>query len=66
MGLFHLIEQHHRIGAPPDELSELTPFVVAHVPGRGADEARHAVFLHVLTHVDTHHGARIIEEELRQ
>src|SRR3954447_15259333 len=34
--------------------------------GGGADEPGHGVLLHVLRHVDAHHGLLVAEEELRQ
>ena len=46
------VPEHHS----PDGLSELPALIVPHVTWRGADEAAHAVLLHVLAHVDAHHG----------
>ena len=37
---------------------------VTHVSGRGTNEPRHGVLLHVFGHVHTHHVALIVEEEL--
>src|SRR4026207_237290 len=42
------------------------PRLVADVAGRCADEARDRVLLAVLTHVDAHHGALVVEEEPRE
>ena len=42
VGLFDLVEQHDRVGAPADGLGQLAALLVAHVAGRGADEPGHA------------------------
>src|SRR5947207_412389 len=36
----------------------------ADVPRRGADHPRHGVLLHVLRHIEPHHGALVVEQEL--
>ena len=66
VGLFDLVEQDHRVRAPAHRFGQLTTLVVADVPRRGADQARHRVLLAVLAHVDAHHRALVIEQELRQ
>ena len=66
VGLLDLVEQDHAVGSPPHRLGELPPFVVADIPGRRADEARHRVLLHVLRHVESHDCALVVEHELRQ
>ncbi len=66
MRFLDLVEQHDRVGAAPHRLGELAAFLVAHVARGRADEPCHAVFLHVLAHVDPDHGGLVVEEELRQ
>ena len=58
------VEQHHRIGPAAHMLGQLAAFVVADVSGRRADHARHGVLLHVLGHIDAHHGFIVVEHEL--
>ena len=62
--LLDLVEQDHRVRAPPHRLGELAALFVADVAGRRADEARHGVLLHVLRHVDAHHRPLVVEQEL--
>ena len=62
VGLLHLVEQHHRIGAAPHGLGELAALLVAHIARRRADQAAHGVLLHVFAHVDPHHRLLGIEE----
>ena len=64
VGLLDLVEQQHRVGAPPHRLGELASLVVAHVARRGADHSRYRVFLHVLRHVDADHRPLVVEEEV--
>src|SRR5438093_2704112 len=64
MRFLDLVEQDHRVGTPTHRFGELPSFLEAHVPRRGADEAGDGVLLHVLRHVDPHHRALIVEEEL--
>ena len=66
MGLFDLIEQHHRIGSPPHRFGQLAAFIVADIAGRGPDQTGDRMALHIFRHVDAHHGILIIEEEFRQ
>ncbi len=47
-------------------LGELPALLVADVAGRRADQTRDGVLLLVLTHVDAHHGAVVIEQEVGQ
>src|ERR1700731_2499665 len=42
----------------------LPPLVVPDVAGRGADQPRDGVLLHVLGHVDAHHRVLVAEQEL--
>ena len=64
MRLLDLVEQHDRVRAPANRFRELTTFLVADVSGRRADETRHRVLLHVLRHVDAHHGPLVVEQEV--
>ena len=64
MRLLDLVEEHHRVWAPPHRLRELPALLVPHVPRGRADQARDGVLLHVLAHVDPHHGLFAVEEEL--
>ena len=66
MGFLHLVQQDHRIGLAPHGLRELAPFLVAHVPGRGANEPGYGVALHILRHIKPHDGGFIVKELLRQ
>ena len=63
MGFFDFIEQDDRVGMTPYLLGELAAFFVADVAWRRADEPRNGVLLHILGHVDTHHGAFVVEQE---
>ena len=62
VSLFDLVEQNHAVRATAHSFGKLAALVVAHVSRRGADQALHAEFLHVLRHIDTHHGALGVEE----
>ena len=66
MGLFHLIEQHHAVGVAAHGLGQLAALVVAHVSRRRSDQTLHGELLHVLGHVDAHHGLLGIEQVLGQ
>ena len=66
MRLLDFVEQHHRIRTAPHLLGELAAFFVADISRRRADQARHGVLLHVLGHVDAHHGVLVVEQELGQ
>ena len=64
--LLYLVEQHHAVGTTAHGLGELAALVIADVAGRRADEALHAELLHILGHVDAHHGALAVEQVLGQ
>ncbi len=66
MRLLDLVEQYHRVRAPPDRLRQLAAFLVAHVSGRRADHPGDGVLLHVLGHVEPHEGFLIVEQEFRE
>jgi hypothetical protein len=56
MRLLHLVHQHHAVGAAAHGIREQAALLVAHVTRGAADEAAHAVLLHVLGHVQAHLG----------
>ena len=62
MGLLHLVEQDDAVRPAAHGFGQLAAFVITHVSRRGADQTLHAELLHVLGHVDTHHGALVVEE----
>ena len=66
MRLFHLVEQHHRIGLSAHRLGELTALLIADISGRCADEARHGEFFHIFAHVDAHDVLFIVEKTFRK
>ena len=63
MRLFDFVEEHDRIRTAAHLLGELAAFFVADVAGRRADQARDGVLLHVLGHVDAHHGVLVVEQK---
>mmetsp|Transcript_40637 Transcript_40637/g.96547 ORF Transcript_40637/g.96547 Transcript_40637/m.96547 type:complete len:439 (+) Transcript_40637:40-1356(+) len=66
VGLLHLIKQDDAVGPPADVLGQLTALLKPDVPRWGADEAAHAVLLHVLAHVDPDHRVLAVEEGHRE
>ena len=62
----HFVEQNHRIGTATHRLRELPTLFVTDVPRRGADEPGNRVLFGVLAHIDAHHRALVIEQELRE
>mmetsp|Transcript_1970 Transcript_1970/g.3278 ORF Transcript_1970/g.3278 Transcript_1970/m.3278 type:complete len:277 (+) Transcript_1970:54-884(+) len=66
VGLLHLVKQHDRVRTAPHCLGQLTTFLEANVARRGADQSRHGVLLHVLTHVDSHDRILGVEHKVRQ
>ena len=64
MRLLDLVEQQNGVRATPHRLGELATFVVADVARGRADQACHRMLLHVLRHVETHHRALVIEQEV--
>src|SRR2546425_836780 len=61
MRLFDLVEEHHRIRAPPDLLGQEAALFVAHVAGRRAEQPGDGELLHVLRHV--HADQRVLVSE---
>ena len=66
MGLFHLVEEHHRVRTPAHRLGQLTTLVVTDVAGRRAHQSGHRVLLAVLAHVDADHRPLVVEQEVGQ
>ena len=66
MRLLNLIEQYDRIRFPTYRLRQLTAFLITHISRRRSDQTGYGVFLHILTHVNTHHVIFIIKHLLRQ
>ena len=66
VSFLHFVEQNHRIGTATHGLRKLPTLFVTDVPRRGADEPGNRVFFGVLAHIDAHHGALVIEQELRK
>ena len=64
MRFLDLVEQEDRVGTAAHCLGELAALLEPDVAGRGADEPRDGVLLHVLAHVETDHRLLVIEEEL--
>ena len=66
VGLFHLVEEHHRVGTPAHRLGQLTTLVITDVAGRSTHHAGHRVLLAILAHVDADHRPLIVEQEVGQ
>ena len=64
VSLLHLVQQDDGVGPTANGLGELTAFVVPDVARRRADQTRHGVLLHVLTHVDANHRPLVVEQEV--
>src|SRR5690606_8544949 len=61
--LLHLVQQDHGVGAPAYGLGELAALLVPDVTRWGTDQARDAVLLAVLAHVDADHRPVVIKQE---
>src|SRR6266849_50137 len=61
--LLDFVKQDDRIRTPPYLLGKLSALFVADIAGRRADQPRYGVPLHVLGHVDAHHGVLVVKEE---
>ena len=66
MRFLNLIEQNYRVRFSSDCLGQLTTFLVAYISRRRSDQTGYGVFLHILTHIDSHHVVFIIKQCLRQ
>src|SRR5439155_1883214 len=62
--LLDLVEEDDAVGLPPHDLGQLSALLVADVAGRGADQARDGVLLHVLGHVEADERLLAVEQEL--
>ena len=63
MGLFHLIQQQHRVRPAAHRLGQVSTLFIAHVTGRRTDQTSDGVLLHELGHIDPHHGLFGIKQE---
>jgi len=66
MSLLDLVEENHAVRAAAHGFGELAAFFVPDVAGRGANKTRHGVLLHILGHVDAHHGVFVVKQQLGQ
>ncbi len=66
VGFLDLVEEHNAIRTAADRFAELAAFFVAHITRRRADKSRDGVLLHVLAHVNAHHGVLVVEQEFGQ
>ena len=62
MCLFHLIKQDNRIRFSPHGFCQLAAFIVSDISWRRSDQPGHGVFLHVFTHIKTHHVGFIVKQ----
>ena len=62
MGLFDLVEEHHRIGLAADLLRQLARFVIAHIAGRRTDQLGDRVLFHILGHIHPNQGVHTVKE----
>ena len=61
VGFLHLVEQDHGVGPSTNSFRELSTGLIAHIARGCSDQTAHRVLLHVLRHVDAHHGVVAIE-----
>ena len=66
MSLFNLVEKHYTVRLTAHCFGELSALIIAYIPRRCTDQARHTEFLLILTHVDTRHHILVVEEVLGQ
>ena len=66
MGLLNLVEQHHTIGLSAHRFGQLSALIVANIPRRSTNQARHTELFLILTHVDTRHHVLVVEEVFGQ
>ena len=64
MCFFDLIEKHNRVWFSTNSLGKLAAFIISDISRRRSDQTGHRVFLHILTHIDTHHIVLIIKQIL--
>ena len=63
MRFFDLIEKHNRVRLAPHSFGQLTTFFIAYITRRCSYQTGHRMFLHVLSHVNAHHGIFIIKQK---
>ena len=63
MGLFDLVEEDHLVRPAAHRLGQAAALLIADIAGRGADQPRDRVLLHVFRHVDAHHRALVVEQK---
>src|SRR2546427_2118884 len=63
---FDFVEEDDAVGPAAHGLGQLASLFVADVAGRRPDQARDAVLLHVLRHINTNQGPLIVKEEFGQ
>ncbi len=66
MRFFYLVKQDHGIGPPPDGFGQLPAFLVTHISGRRAHQARDRVLFHILGHIYTYQRRLGIKQEFGQ
>ena len=64
VGLFHLVEQHHLIGAAAHGFGQHPALIIADIAGGRADQSADRMFLHEFRHVDADHRVVIIKQIL--
>ena len=66
VGFFYFVQKDDCVGAAAHGFGQLAAFVIAHIAGRGADEAAHRMLFHVFAHVYAHHRFFAVKEEIGQ
>ena len=66
VGLLHLVKEDDGVGLAAHRLGELAALLVAHISGRGTDQAGDGEFLHVFAHVDAHQILFAVKQGLGQ
>ena len=66
MRLFDFVEQDDAVRTAPNRFRELAAFIIPHISGGRADQARHGVLLLILRHIDADHGALVVEKVFGQ
>ena len=64
MGLLYLVKQHDGVGAAAHLFGELSGLVIADIAGRRTDDARNAVLLHKLGHIQPDQRLDIVKQLL--
>ncbi len=66
MRLLHFVQQDQRVRTATHGLGQVATFLVADIARRRADQARDAVLLHELAHIDADHRVGTVEQEFGQ